>query len=72
MMTYIDAGCWGIEFFSGNGFLCGHDGFHREGWEQIGFPELPFNSSSPRRAEQCVNRCERYRTCFYYDFILKC
>lgn len=46
-MTYIDAGRGGVEFFSGNGLLCGL-GLDRKGWEQIRFSELPFHFGAPR------------------------
>ena len=46
-MTYIDTGCGGVEFLSGNWFLRCHVGFDRKGWEQVRFSELPFYSGSP-------------------------
>lgn len=47
-VTYVDAGCRRVEFLSRNGFLWGHGGLYREGWEQVGLSELPFHSGSPR------------------------
>lgn len=47
-MTYIDTGCRWVEFLSWNWFLWGHDGLYREGWEQVRFSELPFDSGPPR------------------------
>lgn len=51
-VTYIDAGCRWVEFLSRYGFLRGHDGLDREGWEQVRFSELPFHSGSPGTAKR--------------------
>lgn len=57
-LTYIDAGCRGVEFLPRNGFIRAYDGFNREGLKQIRLFEFPFDTSRPeiaRRQEQ--NKC---------------
>lgn len=47
VVTYIDAGCRRVEFFSRDGFIRSYDGFYGEGRQQERFFKFPFESSRP-------------------------
>lgn len=58
IVTYIDTGCRWVELLSRNGFLRFHDWFYREGREQEGFLELPFDSGCPKhKKNKLVKTC---------------